>query len=286
MKRLIAVVALLSLTVGLAQADSVLSFTDDFTGVDGTSIIGPTWGYVDLGVELSDWASHPRTAPADRFEIQNNELYANVTPLETTDPAEYNKVMASIYPMGGGSQVSLTMGAGEEVVYEVDLVDTLANAGHRWNLNQEVKLVLTDSPNTFVDPNSSFDNYMFKLTVRPEGNANEFTCTGTANSGGAGSSTASVDVAAPAAYPQKLRMVLDAGGNADFYLDGTPMGSVTGTAMATVYPYVWVGKFNGGATVLTEGDLTLDNYVVEVVPEPATLSVLGLVGLAALIRRR
>jgi len=288
MKKMFLAIALLGLVVGSAQADDVDSFFDVFTGVDGTSIIGPTWGYVDLGVELSDWSTYPRTAPADVFEIQSNELYAKVTPLETADPAVYNKIMASIYPMNAGSQVSLTMGAGEEVVYEVDLIGTTANEGNRWALNQEVKLVLTDSAAMFNDPNSSFDNYMIKVTVRQSTNATELTITGTANSAGAGTSTAAMDIVRPANYPLMLRMVVDVAGNADFYVDDmvTPIGSLTGTAMGTVYPYMWCGKFNGEGGVLADGDLTLDNYKVEVIPEPATLSVLALGGLAALIRKR
>ena len=288
MKKMFLAIALLGLVVGPAQADDVDSFFDVFTGLDGTSIIGPSWGYVDLGVEKSDWQTYPRTAPADVFEIQSNELYANVTPMETADPTVYNKIQASIYPKNAGSQVSLTMGAGEEVVYDVDLIGTTANAGNRWNLNQEVKLTLTDSPATFNDPNNSFDNYMVKVTIRPSTSATELTITGTANSAGAGTSTASMDIARPAGYPLMLRMVVDVAGNADFYVDDmvTPIGSLTGTAMTTVYPYVWCGKFNGEGGVIADGDMTLDNYRVEVIPEPATLSVLALGGLAALIRKR
>jgi hypothetical protein len=267
MKQRFAVIALLGLAIGIAQAGNVTSFTDDFTGSDGTSIFGSSWGYADQGVELSDWAVHPRTAAADVYEIQSNAMYAEVTPLETADPAEYNKIMSSIYPIDGGSQASLSIGADELVTYEIDLMNIAANEGHRWSLNQEVKLVLTDSPAVFSDPNSSFDNYVLKLTVRPNTDANAFRVIGTANSGGAGTDSTAVDVVAPAGdYPYKMRMTLDADGNADFYLDDmtTSLGTVTGTAMGTVYPYVWVGKFNGGATVLTEGNVVLDNYLVEV----------------------
>ena len=95
-------VAMLALAATAARADGVTSFTDSFTGVNGTSIIGSSWGYQDDGVEVDGYVVQPRTAPADVFQIQNNSLYAKITPLEATTNTVYNKAMAAIYPMIGG----------------------------------------------------------------------------------------------------------------------------------------------------------------------------------------
>lgn len=267
-KGLFAIAALLMLAGVAAQADNV-AFTDNFTGVNGTSVIGSSWGYQDDGVELSDWAVHPRTAPADIFQIQNNSLYAKITPLEIPTTTDYDKVMASIYPMVGGSQVSLGLGAGQKAVYSVDLLNASANDGAKWGMNQQIKLVLTDGVNNFMDPNSSSANsFVFCLTVRRSSDTNALTYQGLTFTGGTQASTTTQTITRPAAgYPYKMQMSVDNTGLASFYFNDTttPFATLQGVAMTNLHPYLWCGKFNGDGTQPADGDVTLDNYSVGVV---------------------
>jgi hypothetical protein len=238
-------------------------FSDDFTGADNTAITTTDWGYMDLGVEVVPGGSVvPRTAPAaDIFEIRGNELYAEITPLETADSATYNKVMAAIYPESGGSPVYATIASGEKVVFEADLTDYVNNLGNMWGLNQQLKLVLSKRAGTYTDPHQAAadTNYVLIVTVHQSDNANQISVQGTYNRAGTQIATPSVNFTNSAALPLHLTMEHYSSGTTAYLVNGTLVGMLSGTALPTVHPYIWLGKFNGGGAELTAGSVTLDN---------------------------
>ncbi len=266
---MLGVVGVLALTALFAQAAVV--FTDDFTGSDGTAITSGNWGYVDLGFVGSDsWNVLSRTAAADVFEIQSNRLYTEITPLETTDPSERNKVMASIYPKSGASQLAVPVSSGDKFVCEFDFADLTHNSGNMWGLNQELKLVLRDTAANFADPGSGDGSLFFKITVRPDGHANKFEILGV-DYRGAGAETEAVVFPNTADMPLSLRVEHHSDGETVFLIDGRVIGSFSGSALTTIYPYIWRGLFSGGASELSAGSMTIDNVVISTATSETTV---------------
>ena len=270
----------------VCSAGQVTEYTAQFTGANGTTVApGTTLGYTNLGCELANWTAYPRppTDPniegppnEDRFYITNNQLFMYVGPC-TNNPAVYNKVMCSLLPQEAPNDpVYLTLNSGQ-VEAEFDLNEAVVNAGHRWNLQQEVKLILRDTP-TFVDPGGADNAYLIKCTFRPVGLSNvtvqPMMPWTNATGGKAAANLTSTNLAQPITST-KLRMVLDPAGVVKTYIGETLLGQSTSLyPIATVYPYMWHGKFNGEGGVVADGSATIDNLSIKWTPEPGAFALL------------
>jgi len=269
---MLGIAGVLALTALFAQAAVV--FTDDFTGSDGTALTSGSWGYVDRGyIGSASWAVLSRTAPADVFEIRGNKLYTEIAPLETTDPAERNKVMASIYPKSGASQLEVPVSSGEKFICEFDLSDFTHNLGHMWNLNQEIKIVLRDVAGNFADPGNKDGSLMFKITVHPDGQESKLSILGTDSRSTENDSvnTETVSFANTPDFPLSLRIEHHSDGETVFLVDGKVIDSLSGSALTTVYPYIWRGLFSGQGSELSAGSITIDNVVISTATSETTV---------------
>ncbi len=271
---IVGMVGVLGLTALFAQADTVV-FSDDFTGADGAALTDGNWGYVDLGYLGPDsWAVLTRTVPeADVFEIKSNRLYTEITPLQTTNIAVRNKVMASIYPKSDDSQLAVPVSDGEKFVCELDLAAFTHNQGHMWSLHQELKLVLRNAAGNFADPGKKDGSLMFRITVRPEGDENLVTISGTdyRSTENDGVSTGAINVTDIAELPLSLRLEHHSNGDTVFLVNDTVLGSLSGPAFATVHPYIWRGIFNGAGSELSQGSMTIDNFEITTATSETTV---------------
>jgi len=285
----------LSLMAGFAlraTAGEVTLWQDNFTGADGT-IVAPSanWGYTNLGVEVNSpsWAVVPRPDAADQYLISNNQLYCYVGPC-TNDPAVYNKVMAGLQPLSGGTPVFLLLTNGQ-VEAEFELTAVTANLGNQWDLNQELKLALAAGAD-MSDPGSYTNMYYVKLTVRP-GNITNVRVAASYASAASGVNAelpgANFLVPYPLAEPLKVKMLVKRDATYQVYTNGAfwvaTNNALAATAMETVYPFFWHGKFNGSGGVVADGNVLIDNFVVKYIPEPVLVGLL-LLGLAGWCSRR
>jgi len=292
MKYLVTVAAVIALAL-IVSAAEVTQFSDTFTGADGTSVApGANWDYLNIGVEWNDWAPHPRPDAADLNIISNNQLFMYVGPC-TNDPAVYNKVQASITPLSGGTPVWLTLTNGM-VEGSFDLREVNQNAGHQWNLGQECKLAFSLG-SEYLDPNHT-NMYVLKLTMRSVGGSgsnysNVFirTMISTTNSAGEpllqGRDAYGTNLAYPI-IPTTIRMTLDANAVCKLFVGGALVDQSTGLwPIATCYPYIWHGMFNGSGGVTSDGNTFIDNFDVKWTPEPGLLAFL-LLAVPAVLRFR
>jgi hypothetical protein len=287
MKYLITVAAVIAVALTVS-AGQVTEFADTFTGVNGTSVApGANWNYVNIGVELADWVTYPRPDAKDLNIISNNQLFMYVGPC-TNNPAVYNKVQAAITPTSSGTPVWLTLTNGM-VEASFDLREVNQNAGNRWNLGQEIKLALS-ATSLAVDP-SQTNMYILKLTIRPTtpAGSNVFirTAISTTNAAGApvSTDTTGTNLVYPIA-PTTIRMTLDANAVCKLFVGGALVNQSTGLwPIATCYPYIWHGMFNGEGGVTADGNAFIDNYDVKWTPEPGLLAFL-LLAVPAFLRFR
>lgn len=287
MKYLVTVAAVIAVALTVS-AGQVTEFADTFTGADGTSVApGANWDYLNIGVELADWATHPRPDAADLNIISNNQLFMYVGPC-TNNPAVYNKVMASITPLSGGTPVWLTLTNGM-VEASLSLMEANQNAGNRWNLGQEIKIALSATSEQ-LDP-SHTNMYVMKLTIRPTtpsgSNCTVRSMISTTNNAGAPTlaERPSTNLVYPIA-PTTLRMTLDANAVCKMYVGGALIDQSTGLwPIATCYPYIWHGMFNGEGGVVADGNAMIDSFDVKWTPEPGLLAFL-LLAVPAVLRFR
>ena len=252
-------------------------FSDDFDQADGTALTNLNWTYVDLGVGDNPV---PRTAPADILICSNNMLYAEITPLETDSPVVYNKVQIGLYPMDGGERLSAIVSDGRFASTEFDLVEVHRNNGYKYSINHEPKIVLS-STTAIADPDGLTDNIHTKMTVRPTSHDQLLRVNGREKDG-LTTQTRNLDDYVEGDLPLRIRIEYHSHGKAVFTSGDRLLGILDTTDQwEVIYPYIWIGLFNGDGTELTEGSSFFDNYDVSVglTPTNAPAAVSGVTAL-------
>jgi hypothetical protein len=246
---------------------------DTFTGADGTIVApGAMWGYTNIGVERSDWATYPRPDAQDLYCISNNQLFMYVGP-STNAVGVYNKCQAAIMPGSYGDPDWITFTNGQ-VEMSMDVVASAANAGNRWGFSKETKPVL-NSANDPVDNGGGNSHYRFQIQVGPD----DLNVAQQLSVQGAYTTAFNIAIGNDVALPVSLKMTIDETGAVNIYTNGLLIVSTNGlvppSEMQTVYPYIWDGIFAGeGTTPPTEAYLKLDNYNVKWTPEPGAFALL------------
>lgn len=271
MKRLLSLGMMLFSLTAFAWAGHIFRLDESFDGPDG-QVVAPsaTWGYTNVGVELDDWATHPRPDAEDRYIITNNALYCYVGPTDV-DALTYNKVQAVIRPITpNGSNAFFRIPAGISMQY--DLLEAVANEGHRWNLNQELKLSLTPIALN-VDPVGIQTNAcQIQLTVQPLGSPGIRLQTRFCHHDGGGwvwSNIVDTVMSRPTSTNSlQLRMDVRQTGQVSFYTNGTLSAESEEDALPSsffgkAYVQFWHGKFNGDGGVSADGYVVIDNLRVQ-----------------------
>lgn len=281
MKHSVAIGGVMMVLAGMAFAGQVTSWSDTFTGSDGTIVApGANWGYTNLGVGRADWQTYPRPDAQDAYYITNNQLFCFVGPC-TNDPAVYNKVMAGLQPLSDGTPVWMLFTNGQ-IEAEIQINEVTANAGNRWNLNQELKLALSASPDV-RDPDAYTNMYYLKATVRPSSQSNMRVVPQYAlavSNWNREISTNAFVVPYPLTEPVRVKYVLKSDTTWIGYTNGAlwfmTNGLISADKLETVYPFIWHGKFNGEGGVSADGTMVVDNFSVMWIPEPGmVLAALG-----------
>lgn len=289
MKRSVCIFGAVVLTAGMAFAGQVTSWSDNFTGPNGT-IVAPSvnWGYTNLGVERADWQTYPRPDAADQYYITNNQLFCFVGPC-TNDPTVYNKVMAGLQPLSGGTPVWMLFTNGQ-VEAEIQINEVTANAGNRWGLNQELKMTLAAAPDV-RDPGAYTNMYFLKATVRPSSQSNMRVVPQYAlavSNWNREVSSVAFEVPYPLTEPVRVKYVIKSDTTWIGYTNGVlwfmTNNLISADKMERVYPFVWHGKFNGEGGVSADGTMVVDNFSVAWIPEPGM--VMAVLGALALVRCR
>lgn len=255
----------------VARAGQVTTWSDSFTGSNGTIVApGAQWGYTNTGVEVAGYVTVPRLDAQDQHYITNNALFCYVGPV-TNDPLAYNKVQAVITPLSEGTPVSLAVLDGT-IVAQLDLVDMVQNAGHIWNLGQEMKLSLTPQP-AYDDPNNVTNCYFVNMGIRPTVSA-----PGTSSYIRLQYNTSTMGVInrytlfnmpslPPPFVPKTVRFEYSANDMIALYTNGvqvyTSNAPVTSAALSNVYVQFWHGMFNGAGPESSTGDVVIDNVSFE-----------------------
>ncbi|MCX7848064.1 MAG: hypothetical protein N2595_08570 [bacterium] len=287
MKRAMIVIwSMVWVLTGAAEAGQVTSWSDTFTGPDGT-VVAPsfTWWYTNLGVERSDWQTYPRPDAQDKYILTNNQLFCYVGPC-TNDPAVYNKVQAGLQPLSDGTPVWMLFTNGQ-VEAEIQINQVTANAGNQWNLNQELKLTLAAGP-AIRDPGPYTNMYFVKATVRPSTLSNMRIVPQYAlavSNWNREISTVAFVVPYPLTEPVRVKYVVKSDTTWIGYTNGAlwfvTNDLISADKFQTVYPFIWHGKFNGAGGVSADGTMVVDNFSVGWIPEPGLLVVLlGVCGVA------
>jgi len=275
MKKILVSLFAVTLAATVAQAAGGTEFSDNFDGTDGTIVApGAMWGYTNIGVERSDWATYPRPDAQDLYCISNNQLFMYVGPT-TNAVGVYNKVQAALTPLTSGTQLAVDFTSGQ-IECSFDLMHVDANLGNRWNLNQEIKVALNGTT-AVTDPGNT-DAYYIKCTVNPSNMATVVITPAISPSW----TNKTMNVTAPVtvAYsdlPINLKMVAGADSSVKFYTNNVLVGVTNGfiSGVSTMYPFIWDGMFSGeGTTPPTEGDVFIDNYNVKWTPEPGVFALL------------
>jgi hypothetical protein len=298
MKRTCTCLLAVAVAASFAASSEFTDFSDDFDRPDYTVIApGADWDYENVGVEDISWTTKPRPNAQDQYIVSNQQLHMFVGPTDT-NPAVYNKVMASIWPVVNGTRGYITFTSGV-VEAGFDLTEVCANQGHAWALNQEIKLVLPAGPIT-VDPDSQTNSFMVKCSIRPNGLDGETRCSNVLFTAVFNSHTSRVNLTEYQVdgYPittTPVRIMLDRLGPAEMYVGGVLRMQTNAqqfmdlASMDKIYPYIWHGKFQGRAsnqTVPTLGYAAIDNFNVNWTPEPCGgLAALAL-AIVAVVRTR
>jgi hypothetical protein len=276
------------LVASVASAGEFVTFSDDFTGADGTTVApGTDWGYENVGVEDISWTTIPRPDAQDQYIITNNQLFMYVGPC-TNDPTVYNKVQAAIWPIVGGTRGYVVFTNGE-VTASFDLNEVIVNEGHAWALNQEVKLNLAAGPIT-LDPDAKTNSLAVKCSIRPNGldgvgNVSNVQITAYLNTPTNRVNFPGYQIDGYPITPFEVKIVLEKSGMAKVYVGGV-MRHMTNAldfvdlgAVDKIYPYIWHGMFQGrdsNQTVPTDGKTIIDNFNVQWTPEPGAFALLVL----------
>jgi len=289
MKKLIVITTIAVLTTLTANAGVVSSWSDDFTGADG-DIVATTanWDATNINWQslggAGGWGEYSRTGSDDEYIISNNTFYSYVGPCTLYTNVSLNqKVQVSFIPKNTTGRISLPLTVGSNVTVEVDLENIWANAGNMWGMNQEMKIVLSCSPE-IADPHQSTNEYHILIKMR--NSTDDYSIYGGYGYTGVDPTDfAQVDYAAPVT-PKSIKLVvmgqIDGNTGAKLYVDDVLIGSQTGAftvdAMQSLHPYIWYGKFTGSDPTIADGGIFIDNYSVaaSAIPEPAVFFITGL----------
>ena len=272
---IVAIMATLTVNAGL-----VTSWSDDFTGADGTPVASTAnWDATNVIWKLlaTPWNDTDRTGDNnDEYIISNNQFYAYVGPCELyTNVDLRQQVQVSFVPKDSGDRIYLDLLTGM-IELKIDLAAIWGNEGNRWGANQEYKVVLPAAP--IIIDSHKITNY-YQITFRME-TASLSNLVIKAEYGGATYAAvtfASTNYVPSAFTPKSARLVVQAVAGdtvAKFYVDdellGTVNGVLTADQMSRLYPYIWYGKFTGDGSVIADGAIFIDNYSVQwAVPEPS-----------------
>ena len=167
----VAVMATLTVNAGL-----VTSWSDDFTGADGT-VVAPSanWALTNqtIGIMANPWP-----APTDRsgnnedvYIISNNQFYSYVGPMTLYTNLNANlKADTSFIPQEAGERIGINLSNGT-VVLEVDLADMWGNEGGKWGNNLEVKVPLPSAP-IVTDSHRATNYYQICFKMSPTSSYN------------------------------------------------------------------------------------------------------------------
>ena len=281
MKKFIAIAGVALIATLTVNAGLVTSWSDDFNGADGT-VVAPSakWALTNVvwqAMGVPNWNTHDRASNnEDVYIISNNQFYTYLGPCTLyTNVSERQKVQASFIPQESGTPVAVLLSNGI-VTLEVDLADMWGNDGEApWGSpNQEIKIALPCT--SIITDTHKVTNYYqiaFKIDKYSSSNYAVYAQSGTKTIGA--KSFANVDYASLPVLPKSAKLtVQNVAGDAvaKLYIDGNFVGmtnAFTAAQMATLYPYIWEGRFSGGGAEISDGALFLDNYSVAWVPEPS-----------------
>lgn len=285
MKKLIAIVSVALIATLTANAGLVTSWSDNFDGVDGTPVAtSANWDATNIEWQImgGDWSTHDRVGNnEDQYIISNNQFYSYVGPCTLyTNVALEQQVRVSYIPKEAGDRISMDLANGI-VTLEIDLESVWGNEGNRWDANQEFKVVLPADP-IITDSHTATKYYQITFGMRKASLSNVIVKAEVGGTAGGAATFASTDNVPTTLTPKTAKLTVQAVGGdtvAKFYVDGTLINTTNGvfttTEMATLYPYIWYGKFSGDGMAIADGAIFVDNYSVNwVLPEPSAFLLL------------
>lgn len=189
-------------------------------------------------------------------------------------PGGVQQSAGGLWPLSDGTPVWLLLTNGQ-VEAELQINEVTANAGNMWNLNQELKLVLSAGP-VIRDPGPFTNMYFVKATVRPSTTAQlrvvpQYTLA--VSNWNLEIASAAFTVQYPLTEALRLRYIIKSDGTWIGYTNSAlwfvTNGLIPAESMERVYPFIWHGKFNGQGGVVADGTMVVDNFSVAWIPEPA-----------------
>ena len=280
MKKLIAFVGVALIATLTVNAGLVTSWSDDFTGADGTVVApGAKWDTANIVWQQmgGSWSTFDRASNNDdMYIISNNQFYTYLGPCTLyTNVSVDQKTQASFIPQEAGERISLDLANGI-VTLEVDLADMWGNEGNKWGLNLETKISLPCAP-IVTDTHQATNYYQIGIKMSDAATA-EYSIYAQFGRLNVDAATFATTNYPTPVTPKTIKLtVQNVAGDAvaRFYVDGQLLGITNGVftaaQMATLYPYIWEGRFSGDDPVVSDGALFLDNYSVAwAVPEPSS----------------
>ena len=280
MKKIITIVGVALIATLTVNAGLVTSWSDDFTGADGTPVATTAnWDATNITWKVlgGSWTDYDRVGNnEDQYIISNNQFYSYVGPCTLyTNVDMRQQVKVSYIPKEAGERIYMDLASGI-VELKIDLESVWGNDGNRWGANQEFKVVLPAAP-LIIDSHQVTNYYQITLRMDKSSNTNLII---KAEQGGAtysAASFASTNYNPFTFTPKTAKLVVQAVGGdtvAKFYVNdqliGMTNGVFTADQLSRIYPYIWYGKFTGDGAVIADGAIFIDNYSVQwALPEPS-----------------